>query len=65
MRHKITWNMIRNDFKNRHPTFHKKAIYWRPHDYSTILIYLKDGKKITYDYDTKEIKFLIERWKKD
>lgn len=63
MRHKITWNTIRNDFKNQHPTLHKEVAHWRPHDYSTILIYLKDGKKITYDYDTKEIKFLTDKWK--
>lgn len=65
MRRKITWTMIYKDFKNHHPTFYKEAAYWRPHNYSTILIYLKDGKKITYNYDTKGIQFLIERWKKD
>lgn len=61
---KITWEKIHRDFKQRLPNFSKDAVYWRPHDYGKILIYMKDGSQITYDYDSKRVKFLSTRWKK-
>ena len=50
--------MILTDFKNRHPKLSKQITYWCPHDYLTILIYLKDGMKLTYDYNNHEAKIL-------
>lgn len=64
MSKKITWNKIHKDFTIQHPRYAKEDVYWRPYDFGKILIYLKDGKEITYDYDTKRIKFLPDRWKK-
>lgn len=64
VRNKITWNMVLKDFKAMHPSLSKEVSYWRPHNYSTIVIYLKKGNKITYNYDTKEITFLKDDWKK-
>lgn len=55
-RNKISWKMILTDFKNRHPKLSKQITYWCPHDYLTILIYLKDGMKLTYDYYKHEAK---------
>lgn len=50
MQLKITWKMVLEDFKQRHPRLSKQITYWCPKDYLTILIYLKDGMKISYDY---------------
>ena len=65
MPNKITWKMILKDFKNRHPNLSKSVSYWCPYDYATILIYLKDGRKLTYNYDTHEDKVLTTSWSKD
>lgn len=63
MRNKITFEMICADFKNRYPAFRKRVDCWSPYDYATILIYLDDGNKMTYNYDTQAIHFLPDKWK--
>lgn len=65
MKHKITWRMIRTDFKKMYPDLSKNSIYWCPCDYLTIMIYLKDGKKITYNYETHDITILSDSWMHD
>ncbi len=55
MSKKITWNKIREDFKINYPKYHKEVDYWRPHDFATIILYFKDGRKATYNYDTKRM----------
>lgn len=60
MKIKVTWNVVRSDFKRHHPKLHKDVIYWRPYDYATILLHLADGRKCTYNYDTKKTN-LLER----
>lgn len=62
MSRKITWNVINKDFRARHPNMRKEVVYWRPHDYATILLYFKDGRLATYNYDKREIKFLSDTW---
>lgn len=62
MSKKITWNVIYNDFKSRHPNLKKEVVYWRPHDYATILLYLKAGRYATYNYDKREVRFLGGTW---
>ena len=57
----ITWRMIYTDFKSRFPNLRKKAIWYGPHSYATIVISIKDDtgvRDITYNYDTKEVKFI-------
>lgn len=49
MSKKITWADIYKDFKMRLPTLSKLAVDYRPHDYMTIAVYLKDGTKLMYD----------------
>lgn len=49
MSKKITWADIYKDFRQRLPTLSKQAIEYRPHDYMTIIVYLKDGSKMLYD----------------
>lgn len=51
VKRKITWKMILRDFKVHHPHAAKRIVYWRPHSYSEIVIYLDDGIKILYDYN--------------
>lgn len=58
MAQKITWKVIRDDFKQRHPTLHRQVMYWRPHDYATIVLYFTDGTRATYNYDTKQTKYI-------
>lgn len=57
----ITWVKIYKDFKSHYPNLHKKAIWYGPHSYATILITISDNdehRDITYNYDTKEVKFI-------
>ena len=62
---KLTWKKIYADFKSRHPNLRKKVMYWCPHGYEMIQIYLDDGSKGTYNYYTKEFKFIRDRWIKN
>lgn len=50
---KITWSVIFEDFERRHPNLSKRVVRWCSHDYATILIFLDDGNRLTYNYDTK------------
>lgn len=63
MSNKITWEMILNDFKKHHPRLTKQVEWWCPHDYAEVLIYLKDGMKLVYNYDKKKAYILGSRWK--
>lgn len=49
MSRKITWADIYKDFRQRLPTLSKLAVEYRPHDFMTIAVYLRDGKKVLYD----------------
>lgn len=57
---KITWRMVYEEFKQRHPNLGKRASCFRPHSYATILIFLKDGTKMLYNYDNKMATFIRE-----
>lgn len=59
----VTWKMVYTDFKSRFPNLCKKVIWYGPHSYATIIITIIDAtgsytRDITYNYDTKEIKFI-------
>ena len=59
----VTWKMVYTDFKSRFPNLCKKVIWYEPHSYATIVITIIDDtdsytRDITYNYDTKEVKFI-------
>lgn len=58
---KITWKKIYDDFKKRHPTLSKMVIDYRPYNYATILIFLTDGTRMTYNYDEKRAIFVANK----
>lgn len=60
---KVTWRIIYQDFKRRHPNLSKKAVRFEPHDYATILIYLDDGLRLIYNYDEHKAVILSVNWK--
>ena len=64
MSKKLTWNKIYEEFKDGYSSIYGDPSYWRPYNFATILIYLKDGQKITYNHDTKKVTTLEERWQK-
>ena len=56
-----TWKTVYADFKSRFPNLRKKAIWYGPHSYATIIISIRGNigvRDITYNYDTKEVKFI-------
>lgn len=55
---KMRWEDVYKEFRKTHPTFSKNIIDWKPHNYGTILLYLKDGSKMIYDCITKYCKFI-------
>ena len=57
---KITWEQIYKDFKSRYRNLMKEVLDYRPHDYLTIKLYLKSGRRMTYNYETKECRFMAE-----
>lgn len=56
--HKVTWNAIYKDFKDRHPNLWKEVTYWRPLAFATIEIWLTDGSKMKYNYDEHKAEFI-------
>lgn len=62
MEERITWKKILTDFKEKFPNLGKDVIWWRPQEYATILIHLKNGMKLTYNYDTRQTTVLCTRW---
>lgn len=54
----VTWKMVHTDFKVRYPTYYKRSIGWQPYSYATIIVYLPNNENLTYNYDTKEVKFI-------
>ena len=54
---KVTWRKVYADFKKRHPNLSKKSACFCPYDYAEILVYLKDGTKLSYNYDTRRVGF--------
>ena len=61
----VTWLMICRDFKFRYPRFAKKMWHWCPYDFSQIVVWLEDGRKFVYDYDTQMGCFIDGNWKTD
>lgn len=59
---KITWIKILEDFKERYPRLAKEVCYWRPRDYATIQVNLKDGMMLEYNYDDHRAIILCTRW---
>lgn len=55
---KITWEMIYKDFKQRHPNLSKEVRRWNPLNFATIELHLKDGTRMSYDYDLHQAKFI-------
>ena len=56
-RKKVTWRMVYTKFKKTHPRLSRMVSCFQPYDYAEILIYLKDGSKLTYNYDTCRVNF--------
>ena len=62
MNEKIPWKMILSDFKSRHPTLAKRVVYWCPHSFLTILIYIDGGEKMIYEYSKHKATILKSSW---
>lgn len=56
---KITWKVIYEDFKQRYPNLKKEVTHWRPLEFATIELWLKDGDRMKYDYDMKKAEFIF------
>ena len=54
---KVTWGMIFDDFKRRHPRLSKSVRQWKPWNYLTIVIDMTDGTRMLYDYYTHKAIF--------
>lgn len=50
-------------FKRSYPTLAKQVVHFYPDNACTLIIYLKDGTKLSYDYDYGRAVRLKERWK--
>lgn len=58
MRNKITWEKIYKDFKLRFPHLSKEVIHWHPYEFATIKLWMKDGSRMTYNYDQRKAIFV-------
>ena len=60
---KITWGLIIEDFKKRHPRLSKDISYWFPCGIATIEIHMLGGMILEYNYDFH--KALIKQEKRE
>lgn len=58
---KVTWFDIYEDFKKNNPELVKDAPDFQPHSYATIKVFFIDGRRMTYNYDTKELVSICEK----
>ena len=58
---KITWKVIYEDFKQRYPNLKKEVTYWKPLEFATIELWLKDGDRMKYNYDMKKAEFIFRK----
>ena len=63
MSKKVKWVEVVKDFKERNPEIVKRIWYWCPYDFMTVLIYLDDGTKLTYDFTNHKATVLDSTWK--
>lgn len=59
--HKITWDVIYKDFRHNHPKLKQRVLGYESYDYATILLVFPDRIRMTYNYDTKELKILSDK----
>lgn len=52
---KLTWEDVYKDYKKHFPKTSRQAMGFEPYDYATILIFLPDRVRATYNYDTKKL----------
>lgn len=52
-------------FKEIYPTLSKQVVYFYPTNLLTIIVYLEDGSKLSFDYDYGRAVRLKDRWKKE
>lgn len=50
---KVTWNDVYKDFRKRHPKMRKHTVGFQPYDFAEVVVYIDDGRKLIYNYDTK------------
>jgi hypothetical protein len=55
---KVTWSDIYKQFRATHPRLKNEVINYRPYNFMTIILTLKDGSKMTYNGMTKECQFI-------
>lgn len=57
-RKKITWDVIFQDYKSHNPKRAKEVLRFQPYDFATILLIFQSGERMTYNYDTKNLKVI-------
>ena len=58
MSKKITWDKVREAFKKSHPKLDKRVLHWQPYSFATIVLMFDNGRKATYNYDTKLLAYI-------
>lgn len=59
----VTFGDILDDFKRENPNMADQIVGYRPHSHLKIMIWLKDGRILIYDYLNKRGRFDLGRWK--
>ena len=60
----IFWNKVYKDFKKTYPSLSKDCVHFHPQGFMTIVVYLSDGTKLSYNYETGRAVVLKDRWRK-
>lgn len=52
-------------FRKIYPKLSKQVVHFYPVNLLTIIVYLEDGSKLSFDYDYERAVRLKDRWKKE
>lgn len=57
------WNKIYKEFQKTYPNLSKQVVHFYPDKLFTLIVYLDDGTKLSYDYNDGRAVRLKEKWK--
>lgn len=62
---KKVFRKIYREFESKYPQLSKHVIHACPYEFATIALYLDDGTKLAYSYESERAIVLGDRWKEE
>ena len=60
---RLTPKKIFQEFESLYPSLSKDVVHWYPIGGTDLIVYLRDGSKVTYERDLARAVVMEDRWK--